>query len=190
MPSSSTRSASCAERAGFHAVGARLQRTAGAVRRQPGQPLHLRQLRRRPQQPAGPGRCLPGGAEAGRPCAQPAAAVRRHRPGQDPPDPRHRHRHGRGRHRGARALCACRPIRVRRGEGVPAQGVRRLQALLPFAGSAADRRYPVLLRQEPHAGRVLLRVRSDGGPAEADHHHQRYVSEGTVGHRQPPDLAL
>ena len=56
--------------------------------------------------------------------------------------------------------------------------------------TCSDRRHPVLLRQEPHAGRVLLRLRGDGGAAQADHHHQRHLSEGTVGHRQPPDLAL
>ena len=42
-----------------------------------------------PQQPAGPRRGAAGRAEP-RPRLQPAAAVRRHRPGQDPPDVRRR----------------------------------------------------------------------------------------------------
>ena len=181
----------CADRRRFQR-GRRCQRRRRQHRVRALAPEHrsdLRKLRDRQGQPTGPRRRAAGGREP-RHVLQPAVPVRRRGPGQDPPDPRHRQRHGRGRHRGARALRACRPIRVRRGQGLPAQGVRRFQALLPFAGPAADRRHPVLLRQEPHAGRVLLRLRGDGGAAQADHHHQRHVSEGTVGHRQPPDLAL
>ncbi|KAG0765176.1 hypothetical protein G6F22_018076 [Rhizopus arrhizus] len=128
-----------AERAGFHAVGARLQRTAGAVRRQPGQPLHLRQLRRRPQQPAGPGRCLPGGAEAGRPCAQPAAAVRRHRPGQDPPDVRRRQRHAPGQPGSEGAVPAFGAVLQRDDPGPAGKDHGSVQAPVPAGGRAADR---------------------------------------------------
>ena len=48
-------------------------------------------------------------------------------------------------------------LRLRRRARLPAQVLRRLQALLPFARPAADRRHPVLQRQEPHPGGVLLR---------------------------------
>ena len=56
----------------------------------PPQPaLHLRAICRRPREPPGPRR-LAGGRRQARRCLQPAVHLRRHRPGQDPPPPRHR----------------------------------------------------------------------------------------------------
>ena len=49
-----------------------------------------------------------------------------------------------------------RDLRQRRGPRLPAQGLRRVQAALPHARPPAHRRHPVLRRQEPHAGGVLL----------------------------------
>ena len=69
-------------------------------------------------------------------------------------------------------------VRLRRGARLPAQGVRRLQALLPLARPAADRRHPVLRRQEPHAGRVLLRVQRADRGAQAGRDHLRHLSQG------------
>ena len=71
-----------------------------------------------------------------------------------------------------------RDVRLRRGARLPAQGVRRVQALLPLARPAADRRHPVLRRQEPHAGGVLLPVQHADRGAQAGRHHLRHLSEG------------
>ncbi len=54
-------------------------------------------------------------------------------------------------------LHACRDLHLRRGAGLPAQDLRRVQALLPLARPPADRRHPVLHRQGAHPGGVLLR---------------------------------
>ena len=83
-----------------------------------------------------------------------------------------------------------RAVRLRRGARLPAQGFRRFQALLPLARSAADRRHPVLQRQEPHPGRILLRLQCADRIAQAGRHHLRHLSEGNLGHGKPPDLAL
>ena len=69
-----------------------------------------------------------------------------------------------------------RAVRVRRGARLPAQGLRRVQALLPLARPPADRRHPVLRRQEPHAGRVLLRLQRADRSAQAGRHHLRHLS--------------
>ena len=104
---------------------------------------------------------------------QPAVPVRRRGPRQDPPDPRRGQRHPGAQAQREGALHPRGAVRERRGARVPAQGVRRLQALLPLARPAADRRHPVLRRQGAHAGGVLLRVRGAGGRPQADHHHVR-----------------
>ena len=63
-----------------------------------------------------------------------------------------------------------------------AEGHGRLQAALPLGRCAADRRHPILRRQEHDAGRVLPHVqRADRGQA-ADHPDLRSLSEGS---RQP-----
>ncbi len=83
-----------------------------------------------------------------------------------------------------------RDLRLRRRPRLPAQGLRRFQALLPLARPAADRRHPVLQRQEPHAGGVLLPVQHADRGAQAGRHHLRHVPEGDLGHRGAADLAL
>ena len=149
----------------------------------------LRHLRHRQGEPAGARR---GDAGCGEPrrLVQPAVPLRRRGPRQDAPDPR-----GRQRHPGAQARCQGalhprRAVRQRRRARLPAQGLRRLQALLPLARPAADRRHPVLRRQGTHAGRVLLCVRGARRRPQADHHHLRHVPEGTEGHGRPPGLPL
>ena len=69
-----------------------------------------------------------------------------------------------------------RDVRLRRRARLPAQGVRRVQALLPLARPAADRRHPVLRRQEPHAGGVLLPLQHADRGAQAGRHHLRHLS--------------
>ena len=90
-----------------------------------------------------------------------------------------------------RPLHPCRAVRLRRGARPtstrPSTNSRRyyhsLDLLLIddiqfFAG------------KEPHAGRVLLRVRGAAGQASAHHHDLRHLSQGTGGHRGAADLAL
>jgi chromosomal replication initiator protein len=83
-----------------------------------------------------------------------------------------------------------RAVRERRGARLSAKVVRRLQALLPLARPAADRRHPVLRRQERTqeeffyafealvAGRKQIIITSDT------------LSEGTERHRGPAGVAL
>ena len=71
-----------------------------------------------------------------------------------------------------------RDVCLRRRSRLSAQGVRRLQALLPVARPAADRRHPVLQRQEPHPGGVLLPVQHPDRGAQAGRHHLRHLPEG------------
>ena len=97
--------------------------------------------------------------------------------GQDASDPRDRQSSARASARKQDPLHPRRAIRLRRGARLSAQGFRRLQALLPFARSAADRRHPVLQRQEPHPGRVLLRLQRADRIAQAGRDHLRYLPE-------------
>ena len=83
-----------------------------------------------------------------------------------------------------------RAVRLRRGAGLPAQGLRRLQEVLPLAGSAADRRHPVLQRKEPHSGGVLLRLQCADRGAQAGDHHLRHLPEGDQRDGRSADLAL
>ena len=105
-------------------------------------------------------------------------------------DPGDRQPHPAARRRREDPLHPCRDLRLRRRPRLPAQGVRRLQALLPLARPAADRRHPVLQRQEPHAGGVLLSLQHADRGAQAGRHHLRHLPEGDRRDRGAPDLAL
>ncbi len=111
---------------------------------------------------------------------QPAVRLWRRRPRQDAPDPGDRQSHPAARPGGEDPLHPCRDLRLRRRARLPAQGVRRFQALLPLARPAADRRHPVLQRQEPDAGGVLLPVQHADRGAQAGRHHLRHVPEGDL----------
>ena len=160
--------ASAAPAAGGGLRHARRRRRRRRVPRQPGQALHLRQLRRGPQQPAGPRRRAAGGAEPG-PRLQPAAAVRRHRPGQDPPDVRRRQPDARQQPRHARAVPAFGTVLQRDDEIAAGEVDGPVQAPVPAGGRAADRRHPVLRRQEHHPGRVLPHLQHAVRRQAADH---------------------
>ncbi len=60
-----------------------------------------------------------------------------------------------------------RAVRLRRGQGLSAQDLRRVQGQVPLARPAADRRRAVLRQQGPHAGRVLQRLRGAAGQEAA-----------------------
>jgi len=64
------------------------------------------------------------------------------------------------------------------------------QALLPFARPFDHRRHPVFQRQEPHPGRIFLRLQRPDRGAQAGHHHLRHLPARNRRGGRPPDLAF
>ena len=144
--------------------------------------LYFRVVRRREGKPTRPRRRTAGRRASD--VLQPAVRLRRRRTRQDAPDPGARQPHPAARLGGEDPLHPRRDVRVRRRARLPAQGIRRFQALLPLARSPAHRRHPVLQRQESHAGGVLLSLQYADRGAQAGGDHLRHVSEGDLRHRR------
>ena len=149
------------------------------------QQVHLRDLREGRVQPVRAGGRPAGRGDAG-PVVQPAVHLRRRRPRQDPPAPRHRALRRpelRPPHRALRVHRAL-PQRVRRRH--PPEHHGALQAPLPRCRCPAHRRHPVHGGQGRAPGGVLPHVQLAARGEQADRHLLRPHARRHPDARGPP----
>ena len=135
--------------------------------------LHLRQVRRRPDQPVRP-RGGPDGGGRSRLALEPAVHLRRRRPGQDPPAARDRPRDSSpaprvGDRRASPARSSSPSSSGHDPALVTAASMEEFRARYrDGAGRAAGRRHPVPVEQGQLAGRVLPHLQRAPPRAQAD----------------------
>ena len=141
--------------------------------RDPAQPeVHLRDLRHRLLQPVPPRRRRRRRRGAGQ-GLQPAARLRRLRPGQDPPAARDRPLRPHPLHRRPGALRVQRGVHQRVHQRDPRRPAGPVQAPVPRRRRAADRRHPVPGGQDPDPGGVLPHLQHAAQRQQADRAHLR-----------------
>ena len=153
--------------------------------RDPAQPeVHLRDLRHRLVQPVPPRgrRRRRRGAGQG---LQPAAGLRRLRPGQDPPAARDRPLRPQPLHRRQGALRLERGVHQRVHQRDPRRPAGPVQAALPRRRRAADRRHPVPGGQDPDPGGVLPHLQHAPQRQQADRADLRPRAQAARGARGP-----
>ncbi len=161
---------------------------AAAGRPQP--EAHLRELRRRPVEPArARGRARGGGRR--RPPLQPALHLRRHRARQDAPHARDRAPRARGAAGRAHRLRVGGAVHERVHHGHPAPPDGRVPRALPVElRRAAGRRHPVPGRPRADAGGVLPHLQRAPRARPADRGHERQVPAAARAHGGAARVAL
>ena len=124
-------------------------------------------------------------AEAPGQGVQPAAGLRRLRPGQDPPAARDRALRPQPLHRRQGALRVERGVHQRVHQRDPRRPAGPVQAALPRRRRAADRRHPVPGGQDPDPGGVLPHLQHAAQRQQADRDHLRPAAQAARGARGP-----